>query len=571
MAINIEGKVDKLRPVFNPIVFYFDSTNKNEQNFNYVFEIFNSNTSQLINKYRLKGRPIDGYAVGDINNILKSEVGFFLNQDLNGISNANANKVDYNIILSEEYLKYWTFTDNNAIITGPYIGQTLLVGLSSSHTFVAGDSILVEQDPGFEQSNYNGVHTVLTAYTTSIVIDVDNISTQPNPGKISYANGQSTTFSAVTISSGYTAFNGAVSHKELMTYTSTTFNINSTTPARFLTNVPTNYNVKLENKMWLNMYSTAPLTNLENVVLTTRYGSYITNNNNTGSIQTFGIGPTNISQIENTSNPAGGLYWDNYIGPFQIGTYPIMKDVCWDWYQQGVVGGRVSLTGLTETIWEGAFAGHLVSYLDNNGNQAEAMIFDTPAINVVVLDLVPSAFTSNITGCLFQKTDYYIVKTAQVGTLLPTSKEIKFNIDYSKTRFGNIELLFIDRLGSFIPVNFELASTKSIAIQKTEYQTFLGNLTGDKWGFESTDRGRTTLNTNIIKSIDLISNFVTDEVGYYLQELFTSPVVYIKDDGKYYPVIVKTNGYTINTKLNKKNNQIKITVEMANNDVVQSF
>jgi hypothetical protein len=152
------------------------------------------------------------------------------------------------------------------------------------------------------------------------------------------------------------------------------------------------------------------------------------------------------------------------------------------------------------------------------------------------------------------------------------SETLYFEIDWGTTRYGNIELLFIDRLGSFIPANFELQNTTTINIDRSNYQTLLGDLksTG-KWGFNSYDMGRRQLNTSVRKSIDLNSNWMSEDSAKYMQELFSSPMVFMKDNEQYWPVIITSNSYVIRTKNNKKNIQIALSLEIANQDRIQNF
>ena len=739
MSLTIVGRPDTFSPVYNPMFFYIDSSNKNEEGFKYVIDIYSGNTQDTkLGRYKLFPRPNDGFGVADINQLLTSQVGYDVHQNNNIITGATNSFIDYNIVYGEEYVKYWPFYDNAYYGSAPYVGYTMFYSNNgTTHNFVAGDKVLVQQDDGYYTSFYNGTFTVLSASTTAIIVDLPHSYTTPaNGGTAVYsdrhktldmcstvtiltgssvvsngtftsstgwtqntaitANGTeakivpgfnfysvrlesvdgsvnytlyntgytssliagqkyiieydilvstgpiigltfthqvrsnvggtlgnyntstgttvevvtagtgttfgievsivadsvpSTTYYAVfldnvsvkpytasttycNVSSGYTAFNGAISHQDFISYTSSTYNFRTGSTASFLTDMPDGYRVKPSNKMWLNYYSSSPQQNTYLAYLTTRYGEYALINPVTGNtkVQTIACGPANITAVEGTTGSTVLLNWSN-----EIGTYPIFKDACWEFDQ--VTSGTMVYSGQStalltnldniESPWYNNYNDELVDFYVN-GVLTQANIYDTPAPNQVILYFPYTGFT-NHSNNIYQKTESYDIHFIKSGSTSATSEVRTFAVDYTTTRYGNIELYFVDRLGSLVPVNFELQSAKSIQISRNEYQTFLGNLSGSKWAYDSTDRGRNILNTTVKKQVDLNSNWLTEAEAEYLQQLYTSPAVYIKEYGQLWPVIVTSNSYDIKTKLNKKNIQIKLTIEYANNDRIQNF
>jgi len=169
-------------------------------------------------------------------------------------------------------------------------------------------------------------------------------------------------------------------------------------------------------------------------------------------------------------------------------------------------------------------------------------------------------------------TTHYVINLENSGSISTTqSYIIKLNKDCF--RYDNIELYFFDRLGSILPVNFELQNIRKINITKDEYTSFLGDLntsTG-RWGYEAKDRGRNQINTSVIEELTLRTNWLTNQESNLFQELYTSPLVYIRDGLNFWPVIVKTTDLQITTKKNQKNFQYTITIEYANQDVINKF
>lgn len=573
MSYSIVGKPDKFSAVYNPIYFYADSSNSQQLGFRYLATVLSASTSFELGSFQIAPRPIDGYGVVDINQILVPYTSYYLNQNMETIIDAFEDYVDYDVRFGETWVNNRDYTDNQYVTAGIYVGLTAFVGINSG-PFVAGDFVTVTQDAGFSYAPFNGTFEVLSATPNTIIVNIVHPGATPvNPGNITYADLRKVIFSAVTTQSNYSAFNGALGHQQMYDYTGTTYTMSSLNPtAKFVTNVPDNYTVRATNGMWLNLHSdiTSATTYC---ILTTAYGTYDFENFQpvTGAcptIQTIAVGPQSIENIAQTINQVGANTWN--LGA--VGTYPVFKNFCWCWTGVRDEGGfaKVTNSDTVENPWYTNFNDQVV-YVDVL--DTELYINNSPTLNEVVLNIAYSAMSAYTTGCLSQRTDWYTIQMFEDITLSATSELKRFEIDWSTTRYGNIELLFVDRLGSFIPANFTLQNVTTINISRQEYQTLIGNLNAseNRWTYASTARGRNVLNTTVKKQIDLISDWITEETMSFYQELYSSPLVYIKQNGLYWPVIVKTDSFQVLNKNNKKNLQIRISIEMAVNDRIQNY
>lgn len=715
--LNLVGQPDKFQPVYNPINFYVNSDNKTQEGFKYLADVFSAGTSTRFARYRPAPRPVDGYGVIDINQVLSSRVSFFIDQYQNIIADTPESYVNYDIEFGEEYVNYWRFYDNfdGGSQTGFNGGG--LISATQAHTFEVGDQIYIQQDPGYVNEGYNGVHTVLNVPNPySVILDIPFSGSPANGGTAVYADRRKTTFtgpqeylynsilddnlflfngwtefgpdgcsvrlfintnnsltfvipdascgsinkssinmfsaftpgqeyrvqytvsnvnnpsneaqyvraklggtagqtkvgtgytdeyivcgtgttfemefymdantagfgshsesvSGISVTSnilvsGYSAWNGGIQHQSLINYTDDTYTMSAATPGRFLTDVPNNYRVRPENKMWINFHVEDSF-DVRGATINTRYGEYVLLNlvtGNTPSVYVLPVGPENVSQVEGTTGSTGFYNWSN-----DIGTWPVFKNVCWDYDE--VLQGTTSASTIFENQsfephpWYNNFNDEAVDFYIGN-TLYQAYIIDTPDIYSIELAIPFSAFTGNLGGgCAIQRTDYYSIHLFDTtgGT---SSETINFNVDRTTSRYSNVEIYFIDRLGSLIPKNFELQNAQSIKVERSEYQTLAGGLMDGKWNFKSTDRGRHVNNTTVVKQVELNAAFITEAESNYLQELISSPEVYIMEYGQLWPVVVKTNNYDVLTKLNKKNIPFKMTVEYANNDSVQNF
>jgi len=562
MAITVIGTPATFSPAFNPLYFYFDSTNKTEEGFRYIIDVANSDDN-VFARLKLSPSPVDGYGIADVHQIIKNQVSGGLQVNNNAISANTETFIEYGIIYGEEYVNYWEYADVEfTFAPSPFESFTSLVSLmsSTSQIYTAGDSIFVEQNSGFTNSSYSGVHTVLSANPTTIIIDVPfgTGTTGTEGGRVSYSDKRKTQFYPLGTAKNFVAFNGVQSHQEFINWSSSTYDMINNPDGLFLTNMPDGYRVKPDNNMWLNFYSSLidGDTNISFQLLTD-YGIYQLTGVTNEVITTYASGPQNITTVEN-----------DYIVDF--GSLPIFRNYCYQINSivEGATGTTIELAGSDTSPWYNNFTDELITFVGQNGETFEAFIVDTPSPSVIVVNYAFSAITST-SGSVSQRTDWYTIQLFSGGTA--SSQLRTFNVDWNETRYGNIELTFIDRMGSYIPANFELQSFKQIDIQRDEYQKLLGGFNGTGWGYNSTDRGRVNINTTVKNQLTLNSNWLTEAEANYLQELYTSPDVYITENGQLWPVIVKTNSYRIVTKNNKKNIKIEIVIEYANNDTINNI
>lgn len=567
--ITIKGSPDIFSPSFNPIYYYLDSDKKNEEGFKYVADIYQTGTSNLLASYKLFPRPVDGYGVCDINQILKSQLSEDIEQ-VKGPRETPPAYYCYDIEFGEEYVVRWAFEDNFFVNSGPYESNLGFTSTGGTQPFIAGDFILVNQTSGFTQPAFNGVFEILSADSNNIIVDspyiIDGITATPvNPGIITFSDKRKTLFQDLTGFTGSCVFNGAVSHQTFNDYSSNDYDTSTNSGATFLTNIPDGYIVKPDNTMRLNFYNSIVPTGSTFLNVVTQYGVYdLQNENVLGKVNVVGTGSADIT-----------FMGDTYVNNF--GSFPVFKNICYPILFIVDFGGQTLLQGDGTTPWDGSsvFDEEFVEFQGENGETFGGFIVDLPTTNSIVIDYPFSAITST-SGHAFQQTRWYEVKIfdSDLGYVTETKR---FNVDWTPAfQFGpNVELVFLDRMGSYAPVNFKLQSSRTMNIQRDSYTQILGDLNrvdiSDKWQYRSTDRGMKNINTQVMTELTLNSDWMNETDVAYAKELYSSPFVYIKEtDGKLWPVVVKTNSFNIPTKYNKKLISISITVQYANNDIINN-
>lgn len=133
------------------------------------------------------------------------------------------------------------------------------------------------------------------------------------------------------------------------------------------------------------------------------------------------------------------------------------------------------------------------------------------------------------------------------------SEIFRFNVKCDCERWTPYRFVWLNRLGGFDAYTFRLKSTETITSERKEYTKFLSYLQPDNtFGYNKGDRGRTVYNTDSIVTYNVISTWHSEETHKWLEELFTSPEVYLintKNSGiTYDPIVITKNSVEIKNK-----------------------
>jgi len=176
----------------------------------------------------------------------------------------------------------------------------------------------------------------------------------------------------------------------------------------------------------------------------------------------------------------------------------------------------------------------------NNGTYRVTNTFNSPAtvdqqrlLSVGVGPYQLTTATSSLT-----------VLTGTLPVITASTKEIKiytknsggaqtiatktFKVKNKCSKYEKIQLVFLDKLGSFIQFTFELVNKHNFAITRADYQQHYGQYApaSNNWKYNNWDRGKKSLDTQVVESYTINSNCVNQSTSDYLMELFTSQEVY---------------------------------------------
>jgi hypothetical protein len=129
-------------------------------------------------------------------------------------------------------------------------------------------------------------------------------------------------------------------------------------------------------------------------------------------------------------------------------------------------------------------------------------------------------------------TEYYDVRLLDVSGN-PTSQSIRVNIDRRCSKYDTYQMLYLDKSGSYLNFNFDLAHKVNTTVSKKSYNKRLGSFNPNtlEWGYSLADRSKKIMDVTINDKYTITSNWVTQADSNRIVDLISSPEVYQLLDG----------------------------------------
>jgi len=249
MAITTINEPFDRTPAYNPIKFLYNSTNKNNLGFKYIFDVYQSGTSNKIAEYRVYPRFGDGYGEIDLSKLLQNKVSYDFDQALTESDPATSSYYKYDLKVGEEFVTSYSYTANLVNNAG-----NIQITPTTAHTFVVGDQIVL--NAGVTNAAVNGLWTVIAVSgTTNFTINAlfSNVVDPTVNGSVSYADNRKTVTRDIVTTLNKYVFNGALPWAGFRTYDELNFIANNAT-ARLLTDLPkTGFRVTETQDLWINV------------------------------------------------------------------------------------------------------------------------------------------------------------------------------------------------------------------------------------------------------------------------------------------------------------------------------
>ncbi|WP_395652524.1 hypothetical protein [Brevundimonas sp.] len=177
-----------------------------------------------------------------------------------------------------------------------------------------------------------------------------------------------------------------------------------------------------------------------------------------------------------------------------------------------------------------------------------------------ILNANLNATTQNQGVIIPSTTAYYEIRT--YGNL-SASKIYRYNITEVCSKHTPVRLHFLNRLGGYDSFTFDLLNTFTSNIERKEYRQNLGGFVGSTYTYDIKDRSATIFDTQI-KTIQILnSNWITDTEAGWLEQLMTSPDVYVEVGTQLQAVNITDTSYTQKKTVNDQLFNLTITIEKS--------
>lgn len=157
---------------------------------------------------------------------------------------------------------------------------------------------------------------------------------------------------------------------------------------------------------------------------------------------------------------------------------------------------------------------------------------------------------------------YIIQFTKFNGTA--TSETKTYTIDRTCSKYPLYEVYFLNKLGGYDTFDFFMKSNWKSDIKRESYKKNFGELTSaTAFAYTRNQRGIKDYATIIDDTLTLRSDFVNETTQNWLEELVTSPDVYILRDGEHIPVNIVSSQFERKQSINEKLFTLTIDVKFS--------
>jgi len=149
------------------------------------------------------------------------------------------------------------------------------------------------------------------------------------------------------------------------------------------------------------------------------------------------------------------------------------------------------------------------------------------------------------------------------------SRIYRVNID-QRCAIEDYSLLFLDRMGSYGSFAFQLRAYEKGTVQKQGFNRDIqGSVVSQEWEYSTEAFGQNIYSVNVNKTLELNTNWMTEEMSKYFEQLVSSPLVYIKlPNNVYASVTINDSSFEVDKQRNKNLFKKSLTITYANQNTI---
>lgn len=134
----------------------------------------------------------------------------------------------------------------------------------------------------------------------------------------------------------------------------------------------------------------------------------------------------------------------------------------------------------------------------------------------------------------------------------PLTEKYYYTIVNNCSRYEKRRLQFLNKLGGYDFFDFTLVSKEVADIERTLYKKNLGTVGASSFVYTKNDRGYSQFHTRVKDKISIQSDWVSEAEMEWLEELLTSPDVYLDDGTNLIPINITNSTHEKKKQVNDK-------------------
>jgi hypothetical protein len=348
-------------------------------------------------------------------------------------------------------------------------------------------------------------------------------------------------------------------------------NITSTTAHGFIVGdqiVITQVSPGADNPALEGLHTVISVTNSTNFTVNVLW-STITNININGNVTYADLRKTQVLDDEgivdqevfngaynnniNTSNEASPFPSTSYLGTMNPFGYLMTSNLPTD--------GSVAPSAFPNAIFYynlrvyGAY-NYEVEWYDMSDNLLDNASFTPASDGIWAVFVGPTNFVTE---------DYYV----SIYSDGPTGNDFYYFTYDNRCIINDQQLVYLDRMGSWQSFAFQLKTYEKGQITREQYNQHIdGQVVSTEWVGVNLQKGFRTYNTNVTKTFDLNTNWMSQYDATRFQELLTSPQVYYLSNDYSCACIIENNTFEVFSQRNKNLIKQSVTIKLAQQDPI---
>ena len=197
-----------------------------------------------------------------------------------------------------------------------------------------------------------------------------------------------------------------------------------------------------------------------------------------------------------------------------------------------------------------------IEWYDMGGNLLDSTLLNPASDGIYAFFVGPTNLVTE---------DYYV----SIFSDGPTANSFYYFKYDNRCTINDQQLIYLDRMGSWQSFAFQLRTYEKGQITREQYNQYIdGQVVSTEWVGKELQKGFRTYNTNVTKTFDLNTNWMSQYDATRFQELLTSPQVYYYSDNYYCACVVDSSSFEVFSQKNKKLIKQSVTIRLAQQDPI---